>query len=302
MKIMATQIFYLDAPPFYNLNTTCSTHGWQNLAPFFYSDKKELSFAVSIDNNSMDVSIIQDDDTKVKATITHFGKLRSSSKVDLIKHIERVLDLKTDLTGLSNQAKKAGKIYFKLIQMGAGRLLRSPTIWEDAAKTLFTTNCSWNLTRKMCEFLCSSKFSSPTPNGKYPFPHFHKIRNYSEDEIKSLVPVGYRAKYFLSLAERFTAEDDLKNIDKRNLSHNQAFKMAKSLYGFGNYASAHLLIMSGYYNFIPVDTVVTSFVMRNYRTKNCSDFIKRHYDLWGDYKWWGIKFDKMLLRQNWIGD
>jgi N-glycosylase/DNA lyase len=37
---------------------------------------------------------------------------------------------------------------------GAGRLLRSPTVFEDAVKTLCTTNCSWALTRAMVTRLC----------------------------------------------------------------------------------------------------------------------------------------------------
>ena len=39
---------------------------------------------------------------------------------------------------------------------GAGRLLRSPTVWEDAVKTLLTTNCSWALTRAMVARLCEA--------------------------------------------------------------------------------------------------------------------------------------------------
>ena len=32
---------------------------------------------------------------------------------------------------------------------GAGRLLRSPTVFEDLVKMICTTNCSWALTEKM---------------------------------------------------------------------------------------------------------------------------------------------------------
>ena len=67
-------------------------------------------------------------------------------------------------------AENAGAEYVQLIRKGAGRLLRSPTLWEDAAKTLFTTNCTWALTRKMCEAVCSRAFIEPAPSGRYPFP------------------------------------------------------------------------------------------------------------------------------------
>ena len=34
-------------------------------------------------------------------------------------------------------------------KQGAGRLLRSPTVFEDLVKMICTTNCSWALTEKM---------------------------------------------------------------------------------------------------------------------------------------------------------
>lgn len=32
---------------------------------------------------------------------------------------------------------------------GAGRIVRSPTVFEDVVKTLCTTNCSWGATQRM---------------------------------------------------------------------------------------------------------------------------------------------------------
>jgi hypothetical protein len=37
--------------------------------------------------------------------------------------------------------------------MRAGRLLVSPTVWEDLAKTLLTTNTTWGATVQMCRRL-----------------------------------------------------------------------------------------------------------------------------------------------------
>ena len=59
---------------------------------------------------------------------------------------------------------------------GAGRLLRSPTVFEDAVKTLCTTNCSWALTRLMVERLCDAlgargaarRARVPVPGARWP--------------------------------------------------------------------------------------------------------------------------------------
>ena len=39
-----------------------------------------------------------------------------------------------DISPVLKTAEKAGPEYVQLIKKGAGRLLRSPTLWEDAAK------------------------------------------------------------------------------------------------------------------------------------------------------------------------
>ena len=75
------------------------------------------------------------------------------------------------------------------------------------------------------------------------------------------MPVGYRADYLHSLAGRFASGGGLARIDDSGLCFEDAYKLARSLRGFGDYAASHLLIMAGHFNNIPVDTVVTGFLM-----------------------------------------
>ena len=78
--------------------------------------------------------------------------------------------------------------------------------------------------------------------------------------------------------------------------------MVRQLKGFADYATAHLLVLAGYYNEIPIDTVIVSYLKKNHRVRKPKSFIDRHYRRWGKYKWWGLKLEKMLKRQNWLGD
>ena len=109
------------------------------------------------------------------------------------------LSLNTDINDLYNIARTIGEEYKMLIENGAGRLLRAATLWEDATKTLFTTNCSWNLTQNMCEKICSELFVSPAPSGNYPFPTPEIINKYSSGKLKKMISVGYRNEYLKSL-------------------------------------------------------------------------------------------------------
>jgi len=288
-------------PHFYNLHTVCHTHGWKNLTPFSWDDdSSSINFAVRVDNQSIDISARQKSN-KIDVSVTSHSRL-NSEKLNTIKEIiRRSLNFDSDISGLYQKAKEIGKSYEKLIRNGAGRLLRSPTLWEDAAKTLFTTNCSWSLTEKICVTICSEKFIPAAPSGAFPFPPPDVINRYSNGDLKKLIPVGYRNRYLKSLAEVFSEDPGLQHIESEEMDYFTAKKIASQLKGFGPYASSHILLLSGYFHDVPIDTVVVSYLKRVHRARKPSSFIDRHYRRWGEYKWWGLKLEKMLNRENWLG-
>src|SRR6185295_12448986 len=82
-----------------------------------------------------------------------------------------------------------------------GRLLRSPTVFEDLVKTICTTNCSWGLTKKMIANLVE-KLGTETNNGKRAFPTATAMTKVNEEFYRNEMKAGYRAPYFAELAER----------------------------------------------------------------------------------------------------
>jgi len=285
-------------PELYDLHMTCHAHGWKNLAPFRWDyEKPALRFAVLVENQPIDIEAQQSGAT-IKATLTSHQKLARSSKSKAKVIISRSLGLDIDTLELLNTAKKIGPEYVKLIKKGAGRLLRASTLWEDAAKTLFTTNCSWSLTQKICNSACSETFVHPAPSGAFPFPSPDSFAQYNADQLKQLMPVGYRAVYLKPLSEIFMNDPTLEKVETNGFDYKSADKIVRGLKGFADYATAHLLILAGYYNEIPIDTVVVSYLKRNHRVREPKSFIDRHYRRWGKYKWWGLKLEKMLKRQN----
>ena len=287
---------------FYDLYTTCHAHGWKNLSPFSWDyGKNVLRFAALVENQSIDIAVKQSGETG-RVTLTSHQKLDRSSTSKAKAIISRSLGMDIDTSELLSLAKKTGPEYVKLITKGAGRLLRSPTLWEDAAKTLFTTNCSWSLTQKICNSACSETFVHPAPSGAFPFPSPDKIASYEADQLKQLMPVGYRAVYLKLLSEIFMNDPTFEKIETNGFDYKSADKLVRGLKGFADYATAHVLILAGYYNEIPIDTVVVAYLKRNHRVRKPKSFINRHYRKWGKYKWWGFKLEKMLKKQNWLGD
>jgi 3-methyladenine DNA glycosylase/8-oxoguanine DNA glycosylase len=286
-------------PEFYNLEVTCHIHGWKNLTPFLWDSKqKTLNFVVGINGNSIDVLVKQNLDLlKIELQSVDSIESHSMELVDAMLH--RSLGLDVCVTELIEVASQVGQDYVNLIKSGAGRMLRSPTLWEDAAKTLFTTNCSWGLTKKICASVCSSQFSAISPSGKFPFPEPITFVDYEADALKKKIPIGYRSTYFISLARNFSTINFLKSLDK---PFDQTQNNIESLKGFGAYASNHLLLLMGKFDSIPIDTVVTSYLKKNHRVRKPESFINRHYKKWGQYKWWGFKLETILNKENWLGD
>lgn len=299
---MVKKTIVFECPEFYDLYMTCHAHGWKNLSPFSWDyEENVLRFAALVENQPIDMVAKQSGGT-CKVTLTSQQKLDRSSKSKAKAIISRSLGLDIDISELLSLAKKTGSEYVKLITKGAGRLLRAPTLWEDAAKTLFTTNCSWFLTQKICDSACSETFVHPAPSGAFPFPSPDKIAGYEADQLKQLMPVGYRAVYLKPLSEIFMNDPTFEGVETNGFDYKSADELVRGLKGFADYATAHLLILAGYYNEIPIDTVVVSYLKRNHRVRKPKSFINRHYRKWGKYKWWGFKLEKMLKGQNWLGD
>ena len=293
---------YYPCPARYSLYVTCHTHGWTYLAPFAWDDAQAaLEFAIALPDQSVDVKAVQAD-SQVRVTIESKRRVGAASRRLLDAAVIRSLGLRVDTDALFGAAADHRAAYRRLIEKGAGRLLRGATLWEDAAKTLFTTNCSWEMTEKMCERICSETFTAPAPSGRYPFPPPSTLVGHTPSELRQKMPIGYRDDYLKALAHRFAGDPTLGDIETAPLSYDDAYKRVSSLRGFGPYARPHLLLLVGHYERIPVDTVETAYIKSNHRCRDVEKFAAKHYRAWGRHQWWGYKLEKMLRRRNWLGD
>lgn len=295
---MKSVVLKFSTPKFYDLYNTCHAHGWKNLSPFEWRTDR-LSFALLAGKTPVDVEVKQLKNT-LRASISSNRLLTKPALAELIKKLRRTLDLDVDTTALHEIASVVGEQYADLVVQGCGRRLCSATLWEDAAKTLFTTNCSWALTKKMCAAACSEHFTKPAPSGRFPFPAPDSFATKTPAELKVLMTVGYRAPYLHELAQRFVSDPALGGVE--NASRTDAFSTVNDLLGFGDYATNHLLMMAGHFQQVPVDSVVAGFVLKAHGAKEPTSFVRKHYAAWGQYQFWGFKLDQIVHRKNWLGD
>ncbi|MGZ5426016.1 MAG: hypothetical protein ACXWE1_02315, partial [Thermoanaerobaculia bacterium] len=144
--------------------------------------------------------------------------------------LERVLNLKADLSCFHSTC--AGDPRFAWVaRRGAGRILRAPTLFEDAVKVLATTNCTWGLTRLMVKNLIE-RFDR---GGAFPNASF--VAGLSA-RVLAAAKWGYRAPYLAAFSRRVASGKlDLARWEDPGIPDEEVEKGIRAEKGFGPYAA-----------------------------------------------------------------
>lgn len=184
---------------------------------------------------------------------------------------------------------------------GGGRLLRSPTVFEDAVKTLCTTNCSWALTRAMTTRLCET-LGAPAPLGARAFPSPGAMAARSERFYRDEIRAGYRAPFLVALA-RAAADGtlDLEALREPALPTEEAAARISALAGFGPYATEHLLRLLGRHGHLALDSWTRAKLarLRGKRRAPADATVRRWYRPYGE--WAGLAM-WLEVTADWFGE
>jgi 3-methyladenine DNA glycosylase/8-oxoguanine DNA glycosylase len=146
---------------------------------------------------------------------------------------------------------------------GAGRLIRSPTVFEDVVKTVCTTNCSWSATRRMVaalvEHLGQPAPGAPPdgPRGRA-FPTPTAMAAAPEGFYRDVARAGYRGRYLRALAQSVADGSlDLEALGRstpEELPDDELAARLLALPGVGPYAAAHVMTLLGRYSRLVLDS------------------------------------------------
>jgi N-glycosylase/DNA lyase len=169
---------------------------------------------------------------------------------------------------------------------GAGRMLRSPTVFEDLVKTICTTNCSWALTDKMVNAMVDA-LGRASNDGRRAFPSPEAMAAMPEKFYRDEVRAGYRAPYFVELAGRVAAgELDVESWLTSELPTKELQREMKRVKGVGDYAAENLLKLIGRYDGLALDSWVRAkFARTRNRGRATPDKkIERYYSRFGAWR------------------
>jgi N-glycosylase/DNA lyase len=284
-------------PEAFHLAELCQVHGWVQLAPFRWDTQlQQLFVTLRVGTQAIRVTI-RETQKSIVARLESRRRLSAAQRTHLRAKIQRMLSLDQPIEPLLKISRRINQATHRLVKQGFGRLLRGPTLWEDAAKTLFTTNCSWSLTRTMAEKSCdyfNCRVSRADIDGLYPFISPDEVVGMTANQLQKRLKLGYRSQAFLSLARYFVQSGaNLENLIKQG-----DFKRLYNNYvgwkGYGEYAASHLLVLSGYFERIPYDTLVAAFYQEQANREPSLQEVAARYAHWKPYQYWGLKFDQML--------
>lgn len=252
----------LPLPPNFNFRRTVASHGWCDLAPFRASpDARTLATVVAMPHGGARRLTIREDEDGI--VVESPGAVDAASRKALVIAARRMLSLDLDMTGF-HDAVRGDPRYRWIAESGAGRLLRSPTAWEDVVKLVLTTNCSWAFTKKMSTTLVE-RYGETAPDGGRSFPSPHRMSQVKEREYRNAVRAGYRSPYLAALSRDVVAgKYDPAAWDHDPREADALRKDMVKLPGVGPYVAENLLKFLGKPDGLALDSAIRAGYYERY--------------------------------------
>ena len=217
-----------------------------------------------------------------------------------------VLRLDQDLSTFYRQAAADPDLAWAAA--GAGRMLRSPTVFEDVVKTVCTTNCAWSATIRMVNALVTH-LGDPALGGDGPltnaFPTPAAMAAAPESFYRDVVRAGYRGAYLIALSSTVAdGELDLESFATMTVTELPDEELEATLLalpGVGPYAAAHIMMTLGRHSRLILDSWTRPKYARLLgRKRPVSDRqIVRRFRPYGEYA--GLAF-WLFVTRDWVDE
>ena len=280
----------------FSFRHTVYSHGWSDLLPFKLDEENwRLTYVFPTASKPVSATVYAEDGhLRADVAGSRFDEAKLARD---IRHILRLDEPLEDFYKLTDTDERLAWI----ASANAGRLLRSPTVFEDLVKTLCTTNCSWSLTKSMVTKLVE-KLGEPAIGGGHAFPTAEALASENEKFYREEIKAGYRSPYFVELAKAISSGDlDPESWLTSDLPTPELRKEMKKIKGVGDYAADNLLKLLGRYDGLALDSWLRSqFYKKHNRERTCADKkIERHYKKFGEWRGLAIWCD---MTERWFDE
>ncbi len=294
---MVQSVFSLTTPPNFNFWRTVFSHGWCELVPFYVSrERKELERTLLLPRGTPVHCILREEGKNVAVTVKSRRELSPAQLENAAAQLRTCLRMDGDFDSFHAEANRYPEFRW-VCETGSGRLLRAPTVFEDAVKMLLTTNCTWALTTIMVTNLVRAA-GEPFDETYRTFPTPEAVASLTERTLRSKIKTGYRSPFLHRMA-RDVAEGklDMESWRTSSLPTPELYDEIRKVKGLGPYAAGNLLRLLGRCDYLALDSWVRQqFFKVHRRGRKVKDAtIERHYEKFGI--WRGLFFWLEMTRE-----
>jgi 3-methyladenine DNA glycosylase/8-oxoguanine DNA glycosylase len=279
-----------------DLRRVLVSHGVATLAPNRVDERRRvLETTVEVDGVANTLRISQADVhvARVQASIDASSRKRNGRLLDAARHLLR---LDEDLTPFYDKAATDPALSW--VTTGAGRMLRSPKVFDDVVKTICTTNCSWSATVRMTNALVDH-LGVVAAGGRRAFPSADAMAAAGPEFYQQVARAGYRGAYLQQLATRVAEGSlDLESLADPELPDDDVEERLLALPGVGPYAAAHIMLTAlGRYRRLVLDSWTRPTYAKLAGRAATDAQIVRRFRRFGPYA--GLAFWTLLTRE-WV--
>ena len=227
------------------------------------------------------------------------GTLGPRASRELEAGVRRILNLDEDLSEFYELVRDDPALSWAA--KGAGRMLRTPTVFEAVVKTVCTTNCAWSATVRMVTALVDH-LGEPALGGTggRAFPTPAAMAAVGEDFYRDVVRAGYRGAYLRSLAAgvaQGTIELEELADPASDVPDDEVAARLLALPGIGPYGTAHMMMLLGRHSRLILDSWTRPKYARVNGRKAADATIERRFRRYGRYA--GLAF-WLYLTRDWV--
>jgi 3-methyladenine DNA glycosylase/8-oxoguanine DNA glycosylase len=280
-----------------DLRRTLASHGVADLLPNRLDEEAwTLETTLAVNGRARTLRIVEG--RRGHARVELFdGRVPARERAALLATVRHMLRLDEDLSRFYELVAQDGELAWAT--RGAGRMLRSPTVFEDVVKTVCTTNCAWSGTVRMVTALVEH-LGVEGRHGRS-FPSAAAMAEAPDDFYRDVARAGYRGPYLRAIAGAVASGSlDLEELDGRSdLPDDEVARRLLALPGVGPYAAAHVMMLLGRYRPLILD----SWSRPKYATLNgrkaTDKTIERRFRRYKDFA--GLAF-WLYVTRDWVDD
>jgi 3-methyladenine DNA glycosylase/8-oxoguanine DNA glycosylase len=284
---------------------TFLSHGLADLPPMRV-DEEARSFETTLAAPGARPRIVRVSQARPEyANVRVVGRAPAAKSVEpLLASVRHVLRLDEDLSGFYRLAEADPELAWAA--EGAGRMVRSPTVFEDVVKTICTTNCAWSATERMVGALVThlgEPAAGAPADGPYgrAFPTPEAMAAAGDDFFREIVRAGYRGRYLqelsASVAEGAVDLEGLARATPDDVPDDEVYKRLLALPGVGPYAAAQIMMLLGRYSRLILDSWTRPKYARLRGRRAGDATIARRFRRYGRYA--GLAF-WLYLTRDWV--